>query len=384
MKFFVPYKLQIVMNWIRDYSIFTAVKLFNLLHLKKKYHIFNAKHGYLDNSKYLFEYYVNKGMLCVWVANNTETFDLVKNKFSTFDNVTVKKRGSLSLTYYLCTAKYLFITHNYGDIGKFPKCVTVVNLWHGVALKKMGFDSPNDMNSISSLEVNPYLINDYVISTSNLTATHLASAMQLPLSSVLPFGQPRNDIFSLNNSSIEKLKLEISDLYLSNRDKSDSTQIFLYAPTFRDKPANPLSIYLQVINAFEASKNKNTILVLRLHPNEKPLLDNIRFSERVVLSKCLDVQHDLLAADALISDYSSVVFDYMLTGKPIILFSPDKGAYFNNRGGFYFDYDEVFKHCTHCSKQDEVQKLLDNNSLNFGSNIKPKPSASEKIFNHFS
>lgn len=310
-------------------------------HKKTKF-IFTSKYGFSDNSKYLFLYYLKQGVSCTWVASCNDSYKEVSEIVEKFSNATVIKRNSLKAIPSLARAKYIFVTHSFQDLGITAiKTCPIVNLWHGIPIKKMGYDSQNDINLFSLNTHNPYKINDYVISSSEITKPFSMSCMDLHSSKVLPLGQPRNDFLeeNINNQIlINQLK--------SNYSSKNKSRIILYAPTFRDKGSNALDIYIGLINSFKDYALKDDFLVLRLHPKEKELLADIELPKNIKHSQIGDVQEELLSADILISDYSSIIFDFSLLQKPILLYTPDREEYFVTRGGSYFEYDKTLQECT--------------------------------------
>lgn len=316
--------------------------------VKRTRYIFCSKHGFTDNTKYLFIYHVMRGHDCVWVYDEKKDDVLqLRAQLGTIDgfgyqNVELLKRNSLRLQVALTHARVVFVSHSFRDLGAvMSKSAKVVNLWHGIPLKKMGFDSKNDKELFSLREVdNPYLINDYVIASSSKTKKDMVSCMLLPPERVLPFGLPRNDILveEQNNSAM------ISELRRRYKIR-DGGRLYLYAPTFRDDRSEALDIYSSLIQSFKSNARYEDRLVLRLHPNERDIVKSINLSEGVIVSEIEDVQEEMLAVDCLISDYSSMIFDFRLMEKPIFVYAPDLEVYRNNRGGFYFDFDEIFSCC---------------------------------------
>ena len=319
---------------------------------KKTNFVFTSKYGFSDNSKYLFLYYLKQGINCTWVASDDACYLEVEKKLEKHPNAKVIRRNSIKLLVTLARAKYVFVTHSFQDLGGVAiKTCPIINLWHGIPIKKMGFDSQNDIKLFSLDTFNPYKLNDFVISSSEVTKSFSISCMNITPSKVLPLGQPRNDFLygnRKNKSLIKELKSNYSEL--------DEGKLFLYAPTFRDEDNISLSIYMDLINSFTKSAQKNDTLVLRLHPKERELLVSIKLPDNIKHSKITDVQEELLAADILISDYSSIIFDFSILKKPIILFTPDRDGYFENRGGSYFEYDKILRECN-AVKDHEIDSI---------------------------
>ena len=303
---------------------------FKMVHhlLPVNIYLFNSPYGYHDNTKYLMAYFYEKKEKVYWV--------------STKKNIDGSKRGIMSnsfiLKLLLPRVKVCFITHGYQNVCKsIPSAITIVNLWHGIALKKMGYDSMLDIKKFNLREKNPYLRNDYLISSSDVTKRDMQSCMNLYPRKVLALGQPRTDIL------FEKGKDKVYCQSIKSDASKNYNTIFLYAPTFRDSGGSE-HIYRRIVDSFVSCASDNSLLILRLHPEDKSigeaLIDGAR---NVMLSSTLDPIQDLLMADVLISDYSSIIFDFMILERPIYLFTPDYSSYMSDRSGFYFDYDDIMK-----------------------------------------
>lgn len=333
---------KIIIQLLKILSRLVTYLLLALPH-KKKYIVFSSKYGFSDNSKYLFLYYLKKNANCVWVASDLQCYTEVQKLVKNYPNAQVIKRNSIALINTLARTKYVFVTHSFLDLGPLAiKSCTLINLWHGIPLKKMGYDSPNDINLFSLEKASPYQLNDYVLASSEVTKPFIQSSMKFDSDKVLPLGQPRNDFLfeNLNNEQlISKLKKRYSAM--------SSTKTFLYAPTFRDQKNSSKSIYTQVIQSFAKHSKEHHLLILRLHPKERALLLNTDLPQNVQLSVIADIQEELLATDILISDYSSLIFDFSILKKAIFLYIPDKEEYFTNRGGCYFNYEQILQECYH-------------------------------------
>ena len=150
---------------------------------------------------------------------------------------------------------------------------------------------------------------------------------------VLTLGYPRNDVFFDQRLIYSDLKFSLKlDLY---------DQVILYAPTFRDNKdkIQPFNIdFLLKLNSY--CQKKNAIFLLKKHPWEKEIVfpDNL-LHLKDVSSEVSDVQELLVWTDLLITDYSSVFFDFMVTKKPIIFYAYDLIEYKKYCRDMYYDYE---------------------------------------------
>jgi CDP-glycerol glycerophosphotransferase len=349
-----------------------------LLSRDKNIYIFTAKHGYTDNTKYLFEHYIKKGKKCVWIASSVLTKAEVSRATESHSNASVVTKKNIKLIFYFAKAKYIFVTHSLNDCGPLSsKTATVVNLWHGIPFKKMGYDSSHDVNALDLLTSNPYVNNDYVICSSLYTQEIFESCMRISPDHILPLGQPRVD-FLLSNRDENTVKERLRAVYTED----PKVKVTLYAPTFRDQQGVATQIYLNLISGFSKNATKNEVLVLRLHPNERHLLHSFNLPANVALSVYDDVQRDLLASDRLISDYSSVIFDYAVLNRPILRYAPDQEGYLEKREGCYATC-EIFDFCFEI-RDDNMEAIFVADALLSSSVMHlHSENACEAIFNRF-
>jgi CDP-glycerol glycerophosphotransferase len=251
--------------------------------------------------------------------------------------------SSLAYFYHLYTSKYI-VTNFAMDFRSFSskrKGQICLQTWHGTALKKIGYDMyETDKNLAYKLFgvdriKNMGILTDYLISGSNYMTKIFKERFRYE-KEIFEIGTPRNDIFFKENPEIRK---KVRDFYSLN----EGNGIILYAPTFRnDEQFTYYDIDLSLIKQLweERTGHQYTIMV-RLHPNiASKSAEFIRmFPEGTVdASFYPDMQELLYDADVLITDYSSSMFDFMLSKKPIIMYVPDRQTYSR---GFYLDIVEL-------------------------------------------
>jgi CDP-ribitol ribitolphosphotransferase len=171
------------------------------------------------------------------------------------------------------------------------------------------------------------------LASSQHTAECYAEAFGEPLSKfVWDLGIPRTD--QLVGSHVEQISRLRSRLGVP-----DGRKVILYAPTFRGDPAtsahSPNNLDLEVLRDVLGADH---VLLLRPHPHARrsPVPDGVS-SFAIDVSRYGEANDLLLVSDALITDYSSVVFEFALLERPIVLYAPDHESYERERG-FYFDY----------------------------------------------
>ncbi|WP_226036343.1 CDP-glycerol glycerophosphotransferase family protein [Aquibacillus saliphilus] len=291
---------------------------------------------YSDSPRYIYEELVrrNLGYKFVWVTNQKIPFH---------DNNTIKiKRLSPSYFYYLVKARFWVNNQNFPTyIIKRPE-TTYIQTWHGTPLKKMLFDIENVQGRSDDYLDRVYRATqtwDYLISPSPYASEAFRSAFKYE-GNIMEIGYPRNDIFynsaSLDIASRVKSKLNIP------KDK----KVILYAPTFRDDQTSKKNKFLFEIQ-LDLEKMKETlgdeyVLLLRMHVvvSNKLKIPKELTDFAIDASKYSDIQELYLITDVLVTDYSSVMFDFANTRKPILYFTYDLDLYRDQIRGFYMNFEK--------------------------------------------
>ena len=250
--------------------------------------------------------------------------------------------GSFRYYYYVMSSKY-YITNCYAPLMAIKrKGQVMLQTWHGTALKRIGHDGMGGDHSrlVSLLRPNTYKAAardfDYFISGSKFMTDIYHRALGYP-KEIHEIGTPRNDIFFQQKPEIREKVTEWLQV-----DKN--IKMILYTPTFRsDFSFTYYDVDLATIKSyFERETKGKYIILVRLHPRMMYKSDDINnfFGKEKIYNVTLypDIQELLYAADVLVTDYSSTMFDFMYSLKPVILYVPDKEIY--NRG-FYFDMNEM-------------------------------------------
>lgn len=214
----------------------------------------------------------------------------------------------------------------------------IINLWHGVPLKKIALMDPN-LKKMSRIYFKKIFSENYtwILTTARELIPVMAKSFQVCEEQIRVWGQPRNDLIFFPPDR----KKILGEIYpaLPNYQK-----VILYAPTFRDYGNTRLFPFEDFDKkAFQDFLEKEQIiLLLRLHIKEATAAEDFVNSRiRCFGSKEVgDVTGMLGMFDLLITDYSSIYIDYLLTDKPMIFLPYDKERYLDGRG-MNFDYEEV-------------------------------------------
>ncbi|MFA5577359.1 MAG: CDP-glycerol glycerophosphotransferase family protein [Bacilli bacterium] len=293
---------------------------------------------YADNSKYLFEY-VNLNhpeIVAIWLSKDNTIVDEVRSKgFKAYKSYSLK--GSLLSM----RAKVHVVTHDGSDTNTyFCGGSKLMMLTHGTPLKHQGVDlQANRMGFFTTFvdRYGPYIFPlkrkyDLVFCADELAQTRFQSAFPTA-KEVLPFGYPRWDAYysKEQNKKLNEI-VERYDLVIS------------FMPTLRfynEIQYDPFSV--EGFNEFSNFLVENNYLLLvRPHPvmrlkNENIENENIKFVGSNEFPNVFDIFNK---TDILITDYSSVMFDFKITGRKIILLTPDLDFYLNEDVGVYGDFSE--------------------------------------------
>lgn len=289
--------------------------------------------GYGGNPKYIAEAILNTGkknLELVWLVNNfmsEEERSIFPKEIRVVNNESMK--GLLERA----TAKvWVDNVRNYHPLKKRKEQI-YLQTWHGSLGAKRVEKDAEDLLSKDYVEEAKYdgLITDAIIADNCLQEQVYRRAFWLnSKTEVLRFGFPQNDIIQRerqDTAKIEQLKQAFS--------MSNQVYYVLYAPTFRDDLSTEgyQIDFERVIEAFEKKVGKKVNIIIRLHPNVAFQKKEMHFSERILDGTDYPNIQDLaLVCDALISDYSSTLFDFSMMNKPAFICALDYEEYERKRG----------------------------------------------------
>ncbi len=305
--------------------------------------VFGAWYGekYSDNARVLFEY-VNLNqpdIEAIWLTKNDKVYKKLKER-----GIKVELSNSFKAIFYSLRAGVVFYSSGKGDVNNyFINGALLVNLWHGAPLKRIGLDD-NFSSSQQKNLILKYLLPfkyeydiDYILNSSDIFIDKMSSAFNVKKNNVITTGFPRNDLFWSADSD---------DILTTINAKFNKPFKILYLPTFRSisqkfKPFEKYSFDKDVWNDFLCENNM--VFISKGHFVDGSVGDNNKSDRIIHLSdESLDELYVMLKdIDILITDYSSVFFDFLLTNKPIIFAPFDMDEYLGNSRKFYFNYEEV-------------------------------------------
>ena len=245
-------------------------------------------------------------------------------------------------TYELATARYFIIDDYYYPVyvSSLRKGTEVIQLWHACgAFKKFGYSvldksySPDD-DYLKMVQIHRNYSKVYV--SGEACIAPYADAFGMEQKRIYPLGVPRTDQL-LNTARQARVREKLYDRYPEWRKK----RIILLAPTFRGN-GQTTAHYDQELDfeKFRRELGPDTVLLLRMHPFvlNPPIVPDAYSDQIINMTDYPDINDLMQIADILITDYSSVIFEFALLQKPMIFLVNDLQSYKAERD-FYFPYE---------------------------------------------
>jgi CDP-glycerol glycerophosphotransferase len=286
----------------------------------------------------------NPGALCKELAGRDEDVDLV---FSVMDHSVEIPHGArrvirFSREYFelLGRARYLIVNSSLPYFFRKREGQLYFQTWHGSPLKRIAHDRPH-LDFFNWHHRRQLLVArdgwDYLLSQSEFCTRSLSSAFRYD-GPVMELGYPRNDLM---------LSDEADDVRRRTRDAlgiADDQRVVLYAPTWRDnlRVGRVFDKVLYLDPREVVRRLGDAVVLVRGHYNSVLAAEEVDPDNRVIdVTRYPDIADLYVAADALVTDYSSVFFDFVLTDKPMVFLAPDLVQYRDDNRGFYLDYDST-------------------------------------------
>lgn len=303
--------------------------------------VFDSSLGksYAGNPKHIYEYLVANGYDmkwdCIWFYE--------KEKYSIPGMSRQVRYGRVRYLYYMATAKIWVFDSRQPEFLKRRKGTYYIQTWHGTPLKKLALDMEDvfmigekDIDSYKEHFANNVQTWDYLISQNPFSSETFRRAFDFR-KDMLEIGYPRNDIL-FKDDNAEAIRRYRKSLGLPLDKK-----IILYAPTWRDDEFSEDDKYeFRPQISFDLLQEKlgdEYIMIVKYH---YLIMDAVDWTPYEGFVYHFDQSHDIaelfLVADMLITDYSSVMFDYSILNRPMFFFAYDFYKYKNELRGFYFSY----------------------------------------------
>ena len=294
--------------------------------------------------KYLFERKEYSKYKHIWVVNDEEN---IPPYYRNNKRILFVKRNSLSYPILLCSAKYLVNNVTFPNWFKPSKEQRYLNTWHGTPLKHLGIRNKWDKYAFGNISQN-LLNSDILIHPNKYTENILIEDNQIKhlhtgLSKVT--GYPRNDL-TINANEEEKEAIRT----ILNIPKGK--KVLLYAPTWRDYE-NLTSQISRITSVLSVLKKKDFFVIFKGH---QFIEKSLRSEDLPNVPSWIDTNELLSVVDILVTDYSSIGIDFLVTKRPVYYFVDDFEKYIDNRG-LYINVDK-FPGIV-CYNTDDLSKKLD-------------------------
>lgn len=313
---------------------------------------------FADNSKYFFitaTEYCKPGERVIFLTNNRSIHDAIAGA----GGEAVLHPSWHSLALLLRCGRLVADMSDWFDYGVYPltQGAERIQIWHGAPLKKIELDLfyrrlnnlPFGLKTLLYLQkglIGRYPVYDTVVTTSQAFTRDVFSKC-FRAKRFAACGYPRNDILlgwsepQSVSASLIKINVDATVLATVQQAKASGQKIGLYVPTFRKALNDPFPEPMDLERLSELASRQNMILVLKLHPFMAGKYCPNQYPNLLEYPALGDIYPLMAQCDLLITDYSSIFFDFLLLNRPIIFFAPDLEHYVAQDRDFYFDYDSM-------------------------------------------
>ena len=292
---------------------------------------------FADNAKYLFLYCADREVRNVWITSSEATRDALQER-----GHEAYLAGSFRGRLVMLRAGVFFETH--GPVWPaYTGRARIVHLTHGNYLKRMLTDHSRDWPRPVAMAVDLAFgrRRRYATTGSGVPAENTASMHDIPEERLLVTGFPRNDVLRAEIQG-ERIGLNAAALD-AVEERASEGPVLLYAPTWREayggRNGAPFSeIDLALADLDDVLADHGGHLYVSPHPASSITVDET-LEHVSLLDSAGDLYPFMRHADALITDYSGIFYDYLLLDRPVLFYAPDLEAYTSDRP-LYFEYEE--------------------------------------------
>ncbi len=328
---------------------------------------------FIDNVKYMYLYLRQHncdGFEYYFLTENSQTHDILAS-----NDLPVLRYPSARSIIKLLRARVVFVDNWMWILNvRYHLLLNskIVQLWHGIPLKKIEHENPVEHSAMSSpigwiknTLGGRFPVYDDLISTSSHFTQNVFSKSIKP-KAVLESGYPRNDVLFREPEERDLLWADKKTLEKVKELREDGHKIVLYCPTFRDTGGDAIvDNALDLERLSEFASNNGIRFVFKFHPNSDCATTLERTENILMYDNVCDVYPMLRLTDLLVTDYSSIYFDYLLLNRPIVFFPYDFEKYTGKDRELNFEYSTVVpgpKCMTQESLLAEIRSILINDN----------------------
>ncbi|WP_251619754.1 CDP-glycerol glycerophosphotransferase family protein [Odoribacter lunatus] len=313
--------------------------------------VIGSENGFVGNCKFflLDDSIKNSEKSIYWISLSRKDVKKVRNIFPQ-----AYYKWSLKGIYHSLTAKVYIYSHYTIDINFWTSGgAKKVNLWHGVGIKNIEFKTHvgnagkiyREKNILARIYM-PHLFKrpDLMLSTSPMMTKHFSECFRITEQICVEDMYPRCKPFFWKREKLKEFiykneSFAVRELY---EKMLKYNQIYLYMPTWREDRSDFIKISgidFEVLNS--SLRKKQALFLLKLHPATNLNVDISKYSNVLMVDKNIDIYPLLPVTDILITDYSSIYYDYILMKeKHILLFPFDYSDYISKDRDLAFDFDK--------------------------------------------
>ncbi|PGK52556.1 teichoic acid biosynthesis protein [Priestia megaterium] len=345
----VKFVVKPVMNYVRNQNYRTYVqyaKYYKTCEVLDNAILYESRDGksMTDSPFAVFTYLLDKPeyqhLQHVWSVENFQALKPIINEYKSYSNVRFVKRGSKEYLKAVASSKYLFNNSTFQPFVTPKPNQVYVNTWHGTPLKKMGFDIPGNP-SISRNVVRNFLSASHILSPNPHTTDIFLRSYKLDGlygGHIIEDGYPRIDFtFQTNRDDFFK-KLTSYGMKFS-----PSKKVIVYAPTWKGAGSvinNDMEQIIDDMRKLEEKVGDNYSVFVKVHPFLYKEAVKYPAIQHALIPDYIDTNQLLSVVDILVTDYSSIFFDYLVTDKPILFYTWDAEEYTKERD-MYLPIEEL-------------------------------------------
>lgn len=326
-------RLTIIRQW-GYIKIFNFFKLFNSPNGNRLLFTSSSRSEIGGNEKYVYDRMVERGL-----DKNFKISFSYKDNIKSYRSIFKK----FSFTRKLAMANIVIMDDYQPEIYlvDFLDYVKVIQLWHACgAFKTVGLERIGKPGA-PKFNTQVHKCYTYITVSSDLSAQHYAEAFGINENKIVPVGIARTDIFFDENYR-KKIVPEVLSYFPQCKNASE---VIMYAPTFRGPNAKRASFPMDMIDyelIGDYLLKTNSVMLIKMHPFVKSPLEIPEKYKDVMIdaSGFREINDMLFITDLLITDYSSVIYEFSLFNKPMLFYAFDRMKYEADRG-FYEPYSEM-------------------------------------------